>query len=436
MNLSFPLEVSLLYHPGYGQAYGLTASEDHLYLAHDSWGPNQLVAMAIPSGDTLWRFNVPGSQAVMSFVPAVAGHRVLAGGQGGVGLYALDVTTGDSVWVLPIGSVFTRSPIISDGRVYQASPDSLNCVDLSSGQLVWTFVENIPQITAAADEEAVYFPSRQRIYALDKVIGDTLWHNASMPMSDFMSLALDSTNLYVSALRSIYALEKHTGNALWTVDLELNEWIQDWPSGIAIHPDFLIVKFRDNDQPGNHYLVLDKMTGVEVNRFTGIAEYTYSAPTIVNDYVVDYFDGELRFLHLPSGTLTYQLADIPVPWYPAQLVVADDKIYIAGLGPSVAVISSVGSSIATPSRQLHDLRLMPNPVRDQAILTFSLQQDTDIRLQILNADGRIMAEFPDAKGSAGLNHRPFNTGHVPTGLHYLRVFAGSENVSIPFVKTE
>lgn len=436
MNLNFPLEVSLQYNPGYGNEYGLTVTKDRLYLAYDLSNTNNLLAMAIPDGDTLWRFTLTPASATISFVPAVSGERVLIGGQGGKGLYALDTSTGDSVWLLPVGNLYTRSPIISDDRVYQISPDNLNCMDISSGVKIWTFSDQFPQIAPTADEEAVYCSSRQRIYAFDKVNGDTLWYNAAVPTTDFMSLAVDSTQLYITTKRHIYALDKFTGSLQWAVGLEQDEWIQDWPSGIAIHPDYLVVKVRDTNDQGNHFILFDKPTGMEINRFKGHSNYTYSAPTVVNDYVVDYYNGNLIFLALPGGALSYQLSNIGVPWYPVQIVAADDKIYISGSGPSIAVVTSIGTSLSNTDGDRFGLSLSPNPVRGQAMLEFTLAHATDLSLQLFRVDGSLIAAFPLVNYTAGRHQQKIDTEQLPGGYYYLRAVSESASQTIPFFKTE
>lgn len=436
MNLNFPLEVSAHYYANYGFEYGLTVTKDRLYLANNLSNTNNLLAIAIPEGDTLWRFNLSTNSGALSFIPAASDKRVLIGGQGGKGLYALDPSNGDSVWLLPVGNLYTRSPIISDERVYQISPDSLNCIDLINGNLIWTFEDKFPQIAPAADEEAVYCSSRQRIYAFDKVTGDTLWYNAAIPPTDFMSLAVDSTQLYIATTRHLYALDKDSGDLQWTVALEQEEWIQDWPSGIAIHPDYLLVKVKNESDPGNHFILFNKLSGMEINRFKGHANYTFCAPTIVNDFVVDYLNGNLYFLSLPDGALSYQLSNISTPWYPMQIVAADDRIFISGEGPLVAVVTSVSTSSSMGNSDPFDIRFVPNPVLGETILEFSLPRATNISFALFQVNGSLVATYPPVHFSSGTHMQKLDMAHLGSGYYYLKFVTEDTVCSIPFLKME
>ena len=135
--------------------------------------PNTLEVVDVTSSDTLWTFGIPESVASMNFVCAQNDSMIFAGGQKGLGLYALDRATGLEKWNRPIGTLYTKDLILDDGYGYILG-DSLYCLDIKDGATIWS--QNIKvQGTPAVDDSYVYVVGIYKIQIFDKLTGELLW---------------------------------------------------------------------------------------------------------------------------------------------------------------------------------------------------------------------------------------------------------------------
>jgi outer membrane protein assembly factor BamB len=435
INLDFPLEVTRSLHIGYDNESGIAVSEDQIFVADYAQDSNRLWATDLGTGMVQWSFPVPNTGGGMAFIPAVAEGVVLVGGQGGPGLYALDAMSGDSLWLLPVGSLYTRVPVISEGRVYQISLDSLSCVDLHTGEIYWSFVESMPQISPAADAERVYFASRAHMYAVDKITGDTSWVSDSVTVGDFMSIAVDMQYVFTGNRREVAALSKTTGEVVWKKDLSQNELLVDWPGAYALTDEYLVIKHMDDDSSGNHYLVVDRNTGAEVSRFVGSGSFTYGSPTVVNNYVVDYGFGQLQFIDISTGALMYEMNGLSVGGYPTQLVAADDRIFISGDGPDVLILEKMSSAVH-PVFSAFRLSLFPNPAIDQTCLRFYLDKGSDLALSIISPEGMCLYTEDLGFFPSGDHQVAVGIAQLPPGIYAIHLQGDKGFAAQRLIKTE
>ena len=88
----------------------LAVKGDTLYIGR-STSPNSVLAVDLESGLEFWTFEIDSSGGSMNSVPAVSDSYVFCGGQGGVGLFAVDRFTGEEVWRQEIGSMYSTNPV-------------------------------------------------------------------------------------------------------------------------------------------------------------------------------------------------------------------------------------------------------------------------------------------------------------------------------------
>ena len=104
---------------------------------------DELICLDLRDGRLIWRLssgaeNTKGENGQYSrpTSPTAAGKRILFGGLNGT-LYALDSSSGETVWERRLGRRVTTTPLVLDDRVYAGtSEDDMFCLDLKTGREV------------------------------------------------------------------------------------------------------------------------------------------------------------------------------------------------------------------------------------------------------------------------------------------------------------
>jgi outer membrane protein assembly factor BamB len=430
IELSFPLKIADTWDIGFNSEQGMIVTEDYLFLS-DAADSNILKTIDARTGELLWQFGVPGTGGSASFIPATWQHLVIAGGQSAAGVYALEIETGAVQWFKPTGSSYTRNPIITDGLLLIPGAESLLCVDLANGVDQWSIPGFIPQISPAADSSHVYFGKENEVYSVSKWTGELAW-KTTVPNGTFSSYTLDDERLFVSEYRTeINALNKLDGSILWTVTIDTNETMMLYPSCFAQTGDNLLVKFFVNGDDRNHYMILNKETGDEINRFEG-GVMNYTSPTIINDYLVDIGAGNLLFLTLPAGDTAYWTS-IPDFGGVPQVIAANDRIYIGGNGPGIRVLESAPSA-TRDIESIFNLSAYPNPASDRLNVAFVLERKSDVRLEIASLDG--VVHIVDQQGWLAPGQYAFDlsVADLANGMYVLSLYANEQVLPMQFIK--
>jgi outer membrane protein assembly factor BamB len=432
MDLNFPLVTAQLYQPGYDYDNGMTVLGDMLFIS-DSPDSNHLKAMDLTTGDVQWDFGLPGTGGSMSFIPASHGGIVLAGGQNGAGLYGLDSGTGNIAWFLPVKSLYTRVPVLYDGLLYQPTFDSLVCADVVTGSVNWSYQCSVPQIAPVVDTDRVYFvagsPFGPVVTAADRLTGEFLWDNPIPPTGHFTSLSLESSALYMAYDSTIAALNKSTGDTIWQVHLGVGEKVCLFPGAFAQHENALLVKIRTTDP--STYLILDKATGEEITRYQGRTA-SNNAPTIINNYLVEYGSNRLFFLDLYTGEEVYQSDLIPVGGTPQQIVVTNNRIYIAGNGPNIVALES-SPSATTDFTAATNFQIAPSPASTYASLQFELLKPSQVEISVTAIAGEVVYRGESLYFSGGRHTVDLPVSDFPPGTYLVTMNEGRFPVTKVFV---
>lgn len=425
INLEFPVQIKKVITLGHDKESGMIVTPGQLFVG-DYGDPNQIIATDLETGNFQWSFDIPNTGGGMDHVPAVHDTIVVAGGQGGKGLYACHVASGDSLWFQPVKSLYTRSPLITEEKVYIAAQDGLFCFELSTGNPVWSYNTSTPQISPAADSQGLYFCSRDTLFAMNKNTGDVLWKNDLVPVGNYTSLSVDDEILFVGYDTMIAGVNKFTGEILWQTETPTGSILNDFPSAFALHDDVLLVKLLiASSEDDNLYLILDRTTGLSMNSYPAAKQY--AAPTIINQYVVEYLDGTLRFLDLMTGALAYELTSLPITSHQTQIIAANDEIYIGGNGPDVMVLK--GSTTSVPVlKTIADFRVVNDPGTNEFEIHIMLDRYSDINITLINTEGRLMATENLGSWDAGFHRIPFHL-NAPGGVYVLAVSADSKQMT-------
>jgi outer membrane protein assembly factor BamB len=108
-------------------------------------------------------------------------------------LHAVDAFTGNPIWMFSAGAGFDTNPLVVDAMVYAGNRDgyfyAIYADGSQRGQLAWKYKTNGPiHYSAAYSDGTVYFASNDsRAYALDAVSGQLVWKTDILPGAGFHS---------------------------------------------------------------------------------------------------------------------------------------------------------------------------------------------------------------------------------------------------------
>ena len=368
--------------------------------------PNTLEAVNVISGDTLWTFEVPESVASMSFVCAQNDSMIFAGGQQGLGLYALDSQTGEKKWSKPIGSLYTRSIILDSAFAYILG-DSLYCLSIKDGSTIWS--QNIKvQGTPAVDDQYVYVVGIYKAQVFDKLTGELVWWR---PVSERTNGAtvVDDDCFYTASNDTIFAYNKGSWDVKW-IYVSPGDTIQaEAQNSIAITDSILCFTIEGNDEGKGELVTLNKETGGFLWAHTFSGTYMF-APTIANGvvYVISYPESALYGFNIENGT---QLFYDDSYSYLAQTIVANHQLFVA-TRYSVVVFGSAETSLEdSKDADLQAYELMqnyPNPFNPKTTIKFCLPQSEFVELKVYNTLGEEMYTLVNEERAPGLHSVDFD----------------------------
>ncbi|KAA3620154.1 MAG: T9SS C-terminal target domain-containing protein [Calditrichaeota bacterium] len=384
--------------------------------------PNTLEVFDIQTGDTLWTFQIPNTQAAMNFTCAQTDSLIFAGGQLGLGLYALDRETGEQKWHKPIGPLFTKNIILDAPNAYILG-DSLYCLRITDGATVWSKKIQL-QATPAVDESQVYIVGNLKIQIYDKNDGTLVWERATSQSSSG-AIAIDELNFYTFSNDTMFSFNKSTREVNWFyhrpgVTLQIGN-----QNGLAISDSKLCFNIRSNADKNGQIVTLNKATGAFLWERTFIGEFVF-APVIANGvvYVVPFPEKTLYGYNIENGA---QLFFDNSEDYRYQPIVVNHRLY-AIAGPKIVVFGNVETSVEATNNELpHEFELMqnyPNPFNPVTTIKFNLPMDEFVTLKIYDKLGHEIAVLLNEKRAHGLHSINFDGRDFASGLYFYKITAG------------
>ncbi len=415
IDISFPLEKADVFPFGFSRAHGTILSEDKIFFSTRD-EINSIHGVDLFSGDSLWTFEVPGTGGGIQFTPAVAHGVVLAGGQVGLGLYGLDANTGDVLWLAEIGSLYGRSPAIFDSLVYISSVSGLRCFDILTGEERWSHEGSTRTFTPVVDSLNVYFISDEIVYAKDRMTGEERWSTPGLSTGFYNALALDTSNVFISYNDTLSALNVQTGEVLWQTSLDT---IEKSSAKIALTDTLLILRSDVEHTGENHYYIVEKATGNILNTYSK-GTFSNSAPTVINNYLVDCSYDQITFLDIMTGDSIYSLRDLNFGKYPSQVVAAKDRIVIIAEGQKVVVLKSRPTSINNYTADF-SAEIIPNPARSNIEVILDLLNASAVRLNIVSINGQLVGQYNMGFLYEGAHRIPISLESHSSGLYFVQI---------------
>jgi outer membrane protein assembly factor BamB len=185
--------------------------------------PDEFYALSAATGSLIWNVQVGcSSTSAIQFpyasAPAVSNGTIYVGSPEGI-LYALQASTGITLWSYTTAGEIFSAPAVANGTVYFGSEDgNVYALKASTGTLLWKYKSGLDVPTAPAVANGVVYVSSNdgHTYALNAATGAKLW-TSGYNNTSFSSPAVANGMLYVGTGSSAlaYALKSNpaTSNA-------------------------------------------------------------------------------------------------------------------------------------------------------------------------------------------------------------------------------
>lgn len=420
IDLEFPLKVKTIFSMPDMSEHGMSYSGGQVYILANAKEGNTILAFSIDENKMLWDYVIPNTAGAPNFTPTLSGNLMIAAGQGSNRLYTFSRQTGELAYSIPAPSLFSRSPMVDETSIYFGR-DTFYCLNQASGQPDWFWPEPISTLTPVLDDERVYIGNNSGTYAFDKSSGDIAWSNDQYPLQNFASLALDESKLYLGLPSEVYALNKFTGDFVWSGEIEKGTILNDYAGAFVVTDDHLFVKQYHSLTGDTHYSVLNKENGNKINAWSHEG-MVYQTPTLVNDMIVEFADNKLVFYNDQNGAEEYSMDFEEITGTSSQVLAVDDYIILTG-NSTIIVLESASASTEEQFLTLN-LKTFPNPFRQAFTLEIELSARTDMSVDVMAMEGKIVADVYSGTLAPGTHQLPVDLSILPAGNYLLKASYG------------
>jgi len=135
----------------------------------------------------------------------------------------------------------------------------------------------------------------------------------------------------------------------------------------------------------------------------------------------------------PGTTETYTISG-PVPSYVIKGMDTRAVVWIQNdadkdVAQAAASTPVFPASVAAATATVGEVQVAPNPARNMATVSFTLQTAANVQVQVLDAAGRLVSNTGSRQYAAGAHKVDINTQSLPAGLYHLRIFTGANSVT-------
>lgn len=380
-----------------------------LYLAES---PNIIRAVDSETLSELWSFEIDSVGGGIGVQPAVGESMIYCGGQGGLGLYALDRMTGTQVWFKEIGNIYSRCPILDDSRLFIVQ-DSLYCLDAGNGSTIWTQPIG-GQLIPTVDESNVYI-CHNGFSAYNKLTGELVW-NRTINCQWYVSIMADEKAIYGNSGNQIVALNKSDGNEIWSFEIPSGGLPYLITNAMAVSDKVLSFAVWDNGNLKGQIFTLDKNTGAELWHYTYNFEGSLT-PAIANGviYSINWEPGTLYAFDETEGDILFKDT---TRRYLQQPIIANSQLLVSsniGLAKFEAISTGVGNiEFLSPFKH----QSSPNPMGEYTVISFEIPVGALVNLDVYDIHGNTLAHLVDEFLPQGKHEVEFDTRNIPVGSYF------------------
>ena len=355
-------------------------------------GNNFYGALDLTTEQLLWSFAVPGSSGAVGTVPVLSEDLVYLGGQRGTGLYALDRTSGDSVWFQPAGSLFGRSPAIQGEHLYiNLGGQPFTCFNKYSGELQWTFDQAVLQYTPVVDSDQVYYYSRQdTVYALNRFTGSVNW-KTHYPLNGYLfGMMVHDGQFVIHAKRHVVIFNKDDGNLLNEFPLPDSTVLELGINTMALTPDSYLLQGWTGERTDSFLVCRMRRSDGVVMWNQKLGPESWVSPVAFGNHFVVLSHRDVEIRSIESGEILQILSDKRFNNRPRILVtelgiIAADSTFINIYAPA-----SPTTSIKMQEGDSFRWSVQNNPVREFLNLEIHSTAAKRINWKVSDLNGRII----------------------------------------------
>ena len=396
-------------------AGALTYSAGTLYVTSLARTPNACAAYSA-DGQRHWLFEIPNSAAGMNFSAPVHTDYVYAGGQQGLGLYALNRFNGAVLWSKFLGGLYGRSPILESDRLYVIG-DSLYCLNARNGAAVWKDRLS-SQGSVAVDEGRVYaWSSQDSLIAFDKLNGTRVWtvHN-----DERWGLAVDADGLFTIHEKKVVSRRKSDGAILWSCAPPSTS-TSFGSHALAVSDTRVICAIWSNQDNKAMLFSIDKGSGALQWDYTFPDEGVFT-PTLVNDliFATCYKARTVTCLDARNGLVLHVAAPISDGYFAEQPIWAGQRLFVPSSSSVQVFDMLVGAERNDAVHEWAIKSTTPHPVSRSAEIRYSVASHGPVRLSVVDVLGRECRTLVEGMRDAGEYDARLDTAGLPPGVYMLR----------------
>lgn len=167
--------------------------------------------------------------------------------------------------------------------------------------------------------------------------------------------------------------------------------------------------------------------------------------TLNADFIIDLYSSCTTQADLDGGTfctitegLSETYIDVPITGLPGEptdylLRVSSN---VRDVAPGEFWFQLVGETAVSGLDELavEDFRLFPNPVKEEATVSFFLHEATEAQVEILNTLGQVVQRQDYGQLAAGKNRFQLSTANLDPGIYFFRLLAEGRQKTVRFVK--
>jgi len=91
-------------------------------------------------------------------------------------------------------------------------------------------------------------------------------------------------------------------------------------------------------------------------------------------------------------------------------------------------------SVGEPAVLNHPVTVYPNPFRENLLISINLERSADVKMQVYNTSGSLIASYEYGNMQAGSYLQTWNASAFPEGIYYCRVQIGIQTVTKKIIK--
>lgn len=188
----------------------IVAGDGKAYVA--GFDDGTLYAIDIQTGEETWNWGGDGEIGD----PEYHNGFVYFGTQNG-NFYAVDSANGKEFWMYKGVKYMSSAPTINERTVYISDAEGMRAIDIKTGQLKWSFIEDGFSAGGTVEGNTLYFSTKDHLFAVNKYTGKELWRN-KIHYGKFgqpEAPTLSGDYIYTNSLSGIYRINKKTGQTIW-----------------------------------------------------------------------------------------------------------------------------------------------------------------------------------------------------------------------------